>query len=73
MTDQTSQTALAFSGPMHAYDPATEPRLFFAVIRKRCVAFLLDAVIIALLTAFAFVAVFVLGVVRWDLPGFCSD
>ena len=67
MTDQTSQTALAFSGPMHAYDPATEPQLFSAVIRKRCFAFLLDAVIIALLTAFAFVAVFVLGVVTLGL------
>jgi len=67
MTDQTSPATLAFGGPMHAYDPVTEPQLFSAVIGKRCVAFLVDAVIIAILTAFAFVAVFVLGIVTLGL------
>ena len=45
----------------------TQPQLFEAVIRKRCVAFLIDAVIIALLWAVAVVAVTILGVLTLGL------
>src|SRR5262245_31586526 len=32
----------------HAYDPATNPELFEGVLARRCVAFLIDVIIIAL-------------------------
>lgn len=67
MPDHTTQSDLAFNGQIHVYNPITEPQLFSAVIRKRCMAFLVDAVIITLLTVFAFVVVFVLGVVTLGL------
>lgn len=67
MTEQTSHTALTFDGQIHAYNPVTEPQLFSAVIRKRCVAFLIDAVIITILWAIAFLLVSVLGIVTLGL------
>lgn len=67
MAEQTTQTSLTFNGQFHAYNPVTEPQLFSAVIRKRCVAFLIDAVIITILWAIAFLLVTVLGVVTLGL------
>jgi uncharacterized RDD family membrane protein YckC len=51
----------------HAFDPVTEPGLFQGVIGKRCIAFIVDAVIILVLTALAYVAVAVLGIVTLGL------
>jgi len=65
------QTLPTRSGNMadqpHAYNPVTQPALFDGVIRMRIVAFLIDAVIILLLTAVAALAVLVLGVVTLGL------
>jgi uncharacterized RDD family membrane protein YckC len=69
MTEPRSP-ARAGAGPSeqaHAYNPVTQPQLFAAVIRKRCVAFIIDAIIILALTAIAYVAVAVLGVVTLGL------
>lgn len=51
----------------HAYDPVTQPQLFQAVIRKRFFAFIVDAIIIAILWAIAIVVVAVLGVITLGL------
>src|SRR5215831_5036922 len=37
----------------HAYDPATSPELFEGVLARRCIAFLVDLVIIAIPVLFA--------------------
>jgi uncharacterized RDD family membrane protein YckC len=50
-----------------AYNPVTQPQLFRALIRKRCIAFIVDAIIILVLTAIAYVAVAVLGLVTLGL------
>ena len=67
MPDSTTPSTATFPEQMHAYNPVTEPQLFSAVIRKRCVAFLVDAVMIAVLTLIAFVFVAVLGVLTLGL------
>lgn len=67
MSDQMNPSELSLNGPVHVYNPVTEPQLFSAVIRKRCVAFLIDAVIIAILTVLASVVVFVLGIMTLGL------
>jgi len=56
-----------FGEQPHAYNPVTQPQLFQAVIRKRCVAFIIDTIIILALTAIAYVAVAILGVVTLGL------
>lgn len=67
MTEQTSPTETQFSSATHAYDPVTEPQLFTGVIRKRSVAFIIDAVIIVALWILASVAVFILGILTLGL------
>jgi uncharacterized RDD family membrane protein YckC len=57
----------SFADQPHAYDPVTQPQLFDGVIRKRVVAFIVDAIIILLLTALAALAVLVLGVITLGL------
>jgi len=61
------QTSTNMGAQPHAYDPVTQPQLFEAVIRKRCVAFIIDAIIIAVLWVIALAAVLVLGVVTLGL------
>jgi uncharacterized RDD family membrane protein YckC len=51
----------------HAFNPVTQPQLFDGVIGKRIMAFIVDAVIIVLLTALAYVAVAVLGILTLGL------
>lgn len=50
-----------------AFDPERQPQLFDGVIGKRIVAFVIDAVIIALLTIVVYVAIAVLGVLTLGL------
>jgi uncharacterized RDD family membrane protein YckC len=52
-----------FADQPHAYDPVTQPQLFGGVIGKRILAFIVDAIIILVLTALAALAVLVLGVI----------
>ncbi len=61
------RTGQNFADQPHAYDPVKEPAPFQAVIRKRCVAFIIDAIIIAVLWAIAIAVVAVLGIVTLGL------
>jgi uncharacterized RDD family membrane protein YckC len=61
------RTGQNFADQPHAYDAVKDPQLFQAVIRKRSVAFIIDAIIIAVLWAIAIAVVAVLGVVTLGL------
>lgn len=63
----TIQSRAGLGEQPHAFNPVTQPELFEAVIRKRCVAFIIDAIIILVLTAIAYVVVAVLGIVTLGL------
>lgn len=68
MTEQQSiPDGTGFAGQPHAYNPVTQPQLFEAVIWKRCVAFVIDVIIIAFLWVIAVVAVTILGVLTLGL------
>jgi len=70
MIDQDSSstgTSADFGAQPHVFNPVTQPQLFDAVIRKRCVAFVIDAIIIGILWAVAVVAVTLLGVLTLGL------
>src|SRR5262245_13379129 len=47
----------------HAYDPAVNPELFEGVLARRCVAFVIDVIIIALPVIFAAIVIFIFGIV----------
>lgn len=57
----------SFADQPHAYDPVKEPGPFQSVIRKRVLAFIVDAIIITVLTAVAYVVVGLLGIVTLGL------
>jgi uncharacterized RDD family membrane protein YckC len=59
-----------FANQPHAYDPVTQPELFDGVIRKRVAAFLVDALVILVLTVIAYVLIAVLGVLTLGLAWF---
>ncbi len=68
MTEQITQRAGGkFADQPHAYDPVAQPQLFAGLIRKRSVAFVVDAIIILVLTALAYVAVALLGIITLGL------
>lgn len=69
MTDRFTQSSYAgaASGQSHAYDPATQPGLFEGTIRRRVLAFLVDAAIILALTLLAYVLLAILGVLTLGL------
>jgi uncharacterized RDD family membrane protein YckC len=70
MTDHRTlppRTGSNFADQPHAYDPVSQSRLFDGVIRKRTVAFILDALIILVLTVVAYVVVALLGVITLGL------
>jgi uncharacterized RDD family membrane protein YckC len=56
-----------FADQPHAYDPVRQPELFDGVIFKRVIAFVIDAIIISLLTVAAYVVVALLGLVTLGL------
>jgi len=45
----------------HAYDPRTNPELFEGVLARRCIAFVIDVVIIVIPVVFAALFIFVVG------------
>jgi uncharacterized RDD family membrane protein YckC len=70
MTTQNTlppRTGQNFADQPHADDPVKEPQLFQGVIRKRSVAFVVDAIIILALTVVAYVVVALLGIVTLGL------
>src|SRR3954453_16951563 len=56
-----------FTDQPHAYDPVVQAQLFDGVIVKRSIAFLIDALIISVLTVVAYVVVALLGVLTLGL------
>ncbi|MET0380325.1 MAG: RDD family protein [Methyloceanibacter sp.] len=69
MTDPKTipQRGTSFADRPHAYDPVTQPQLFAGVIGKRSLAFIVDAIIITVLTAIAYVVVALLGIITLGL------
>ena len=67
----TSQNTLppptGFADQPHAYDPVKQPQPFQGVIGKRVLAFIVDAIIIAVLTVIADVVVALLGIITLGL------
>lgn len=53
-----------------SFDPVTQPQLFDGVTGKRFIAFIVDAIIIALLTALAWAAIGILGILTLGLAWF---
>ena len=51
----------------HAYDPAANPELFEGVLARRCVAFLIDVVIIALPALLAALFILIFGLLTFGL------
>jgi len=51
----------------HAYDPIANPELFEGVLARRCLAFVIDVIIIAIPVVFAAVFIFVVGLVTLGL------
>jgi uncharacterized RDD family membrane protein YckC len=62
-----ARTGTNFADQPHAYDPVAQRQLFQGVIHRRFFAFIVDAIIIAILTAIAYVVVAFLGVVTLGL------
>jgi uncharacterized RDD family membrane protein YckC len=56
-----------FTSPSPAYDPVAQPQLFAGVIGKRCLAFVIDAIIIGILWVLAALVVGVLGIITLGL------
>jgi uncharacterized RDD family membrane protein YckC len=51
----------------HAYHPAANPELFEGVLARRCMAFLIDVVIIAIPVLFAAIFIFIFGLITLGL------
>ena len=51
----------------HAYDPIANPELFEGVLARRCLAFIVDVIIIAIPVVFAAVFIFIVGLVTLGL------
>jgi len=70
MTEQHTlppRTGSNFADQPHVYDPVSQRQLFDGVIRKRILAFIVDAIIISVLTAVAYVVVALLGIITLGL------
>ena len=62
----------SFADQPHAYDPVRQPQPFQGVIGRRVLAFIVDAIIIAVLWIIAVVVVALLGISRLAWRGSCS-
>jgi uncharacterized RDD family membrane protein YckC len=51
----------------HAYDPKANPELFEGVLARRCIAFLIDVVIIFIPVVFVSIFIFIFGLVTLGL------
>ena len=51
----------------HAYDPVANPELFEGVLARRCVALLIDVVIIAIPVVFVAIFIFIFGIITLGL------
>ena len=60
-------TGRDFADRTHAYDPVVQSQLFAGVIGKRSLAFIVDAIIILVLTVVAYIVVALLGILTLGL------
>ena len=70
MTEQRTlppRTGRDFTDQPYTTDPVTQPQLFQGVIRKRSLAFIIDAVILLVLTVIASLVVALLGILTLGL------
>ena len=68
MTDsEPSKIGVSIELKPHAYDPMTNPELFEGVLARRCIAFLIDVVIIFIPVLFAVIFIFIFGVITLGL------
>lgn len=67
MSEQQPHSPPGNFNAKHAFNPVTEPQLFDAVIRKRCMAFIIDVIAIAIIWVFAIAVVAVLGILTLGL------
>jgi len=58
---------VSFEVKPHAYDPITNPELFEGVLARRCIAFVIDVIIIAIPVVFAAAFIFIVGLVTLGL------
>lgn len=63
----TRNYGASFDVKPHAYDPVTQPEYFTGVLPRRMMAFLLDAIIVAIPVMFAALFILIFGVVTFGL------
>jgi uncharacterized RDD family membrane protein YckC len=51
----------------HAYDPVANPELFEGVLARRCIAFVIDVIILAIPVLFAAMFIFIFGLITLGL------
>jgi uncharacterized RDD family membrane protein YckC len=54
----------------HAYDPVANPELFEGVLARRCIAFVIDVIIITIPVLFAAAFIFIVGLITLGLGWF---
>lgn len=68
MTDSgTPRIGISLDARPHAYDPMANPELFEGVLARRAMAFLIDVIVIAVPLAFAWICIFIFGLITLGL------
>jgi uncharacterized RDD family membrane protein YckC len=68
MTDSgPRKTGVSIEVKPHAYHPVSNPELFEGVLARRCIAFVIDVLIITIPVLFAAVFIFMLGLITFGL------
>ncbi len=67
---EPSRTGFPFEVKPHVYDPAANPELFEGVLARRILAFVIDAVVIAIPVLLAWIFIFVFGLITFGLGWF---
>lgn len=62
-----SRTGFSFDLQPHAYDPSANPELFEGVLARRIVAFIIDAIVIAIPVIIACIFILVFGLLTFGL------
>jgi uncharacterized RDD family membrane protein YckC len=65
--DEPRRIGVSIELKPHAYDPRTNPELFEGVLARRCLALLIDVVIIATPLIFAAIFIFIFGLITLGL------
>jgi uncharacterized RDD family membrane protein YckC len=68
MTDSDPRkVGASFELKPHAYDPAVNPELFEGVLARRCIAFLIDVLVITIPVLLATIFIFIFGLITLGL------